>query len=79
MKQKNASAGVIIMVVVAVAAVVTAGLFLFPYSPSQPPQANSNGSTSQGVQNVVDANNQFAFELYSELNKNPLFVWVPFS
>jgi len=47
----------------------TAVLFLFPYQPDQPPQADDTGSTQQGVQEVVNANNQFAFELYSEINK----------
>ena len=61
----------IIVTVIFMFAVVTATavLFLFPYSPNQPPQADDTGSTSQGVQEVVNANNQFAFELYSELNK----------
>jgi len=45
-------------------------LFLFPYEPDQPPQADSTDSTEQGIQDVVNANNQFAFELYSELDKN---------
>ncbi len=47
----------------------TAVLFLFPYQPDQPPVTDDTGSTQQGVQEVVNANNQFAFELYSELNK----------
>ncbi len=47
----------------------TAVLFLYPYSPDNPPLARDNNSTEQGIQQVVDANNQFAFELYSELNK----------
>ena len=48
----------------------TAVLFLFPYQPDQPPKADDTGSTSQGIQEVVNANNKFAFELYSELNKS---------
>ena len=48
----------------------TAVLFLYPYSPDQPPQANDTGSTESGIQQVVNANNQFAFDLYSELNKD---------
>ncbi len=31
---------------------------------------NASGSSPEGVDAVVEANNQFAFELYSELNKN---------
>lgn len=53
-------------------AVVTAAavLFLYPYQPEQPPQADEVGSTLQGMQDVVNANNKFAFELYSELDKS---------
>ena len=51
--------------------IVTAAavLFLFPYQPNQPPRADDTGSTQQGTQEVVNANNKFAFELYSELDK----------
>ena len=59
----------------------TAILFLFPYQPDQPPETDDTGSTPQGIQQVVNANNQFAFELYSELNKeenNNLF-YSPYS
>jgi len=53
------------------AGVATAAvLFLFPYQPDQPPKADDTGSTQQGIQEVVNANNQFAFEFYSEINKN---------
>ncbi|MBU0722508.1 serpin family protein [Patescibacteria group bacterium] len=47
-----------------------AALFLFPYEPKQPPKADDTGSTSQGVQEVVNANNKFTFNLYSELKKS---------
>ena len=69
-KQKTASATVIAIIVVAAMAVIATGLFLYPYSPNQPPQAEDTSSTPQGVQTVVNANNQFAFDLYSELNKS---------
>ncbi|MBR9702232.1 serpin family protein [Candidatus Pacearchaeota archaeon] len=61
----------IIMITLFMVAAVTAtvALFLFPYSPNQSPIANETGSTQQGIQEVVNANNQFAFELYSELNQ----------
>ncbi len=59
----------IIALVMLAVVVVAVGLFLYPYSPDQPPQANDTGSTEQGIQEVVNANNQFAFELYSELSK----------
>jgi serpin B len=59
--------GIVLLIVAGV--IATAVLFLFPYEPNQPAQANDTGSTQQGIQEVVNANNKFAFELYSELNK----------
>ncbi len=59
----------IILVMVAVVT-ATAVLFLFPYQPDQPPEADDTGSTQQGIQEVVAANNKFAFELYSEIDKS---------
>ena len=56
----------LLMVAIATAASI---LFLFPYEPNQPPQADDAGSTPLGIQEVVDANNQFAFDLYYELDK----------
>lgn len=61
----------IILAVVSFAGVATATvLFLFPYQPSQPPKADDAGSTEQGTQDVVNSNNKFAFDLYSQLNKS---------
>ena len=57
-----------IMLLAGVAAATA--LFLFPYQPDQPPQTDDTGSSQQGIQQVVNTNNQFAFELYSELNKS---------
>ncbi|MFH0977662.1 MAG: serpin family protein [Candidatus Woesearchaeota archaeon] len=51
-------------------ATTTAVLLLFPYEPKHPPTVNSTASTPQGIQEVVDANNKFAFDLYSELAKS---------
>ncbi|MEM7826842.1 MAG: serpin family protein [Candidatus Aenigmatarchaeota archaeon] len=45
-------------------------LFLFPYEPKQPPKADDTGSTPQGIQELVNANNNFAFDLYHELTKS---------
>lgn len=61
-----------IVIALLMVAVVTATAiyFLFPYEPKQPPKADDVGSTQQGIQQVVNANNQFAFELYSELDKS---------
>ena len=58
--------GIVLLMVGIVTA--TAVLFLFPYQPEQPPRAGDSGSTQQGIQEVVNANNKFAFELYSKLN-----------
>lgn len=61
----------IALLVIAVAGVATAAvLFLFPYQPNQPPKAEDAGSTKQGIQDVANANNRFAFDLYSQLNKS---------
>jgi serine protease inhibitor len=54
-------------------------LFLFPYNPLEPPQLDSTGSTPEGVQEVVNANNQFAFDLYSQMNKNENIFYSPYS
>src|SRR3989344_3852057 len=67
MNKKFLTIGIALLMVAIVTA--TAVLFLFPYQPDQPPQADDIGSTQQGIQEVVNANNKFAFELYSELNK----------
>jgi len=59
------------LVIILLAGGVTAGvLFLFPYNPEQPPVAEETGSTEQGIKEVIEANNKFAFDLYSELDKS---------
>src|SRR3989344_7160709 len=58
--------GVVLFAGVATAAV----LFLFPYEPTQPPSTDDTGSTNTGIQEVANANNKFAFDLYSELDKS---------
>ena len=56
----------------AVVVLILAGvaLFVYPYLPLNPPRADETGSTQQGIQQVVAANNQFAFEFYSNLSKS---------
>lgn len=68
MRKSILIAGILILVLIGV---VSAGiaLFLYPYSPNQPPQSDDSDSTQEGIQQVVNANNQFAFDLYSELIK----------
>jgi serpin B len=62
---------IVIALLLVIVVTVAAVLFLFPYEPKQPPKVDDTGSTQEGIQEVVDTNNQFAFELYSELNKDP--------
>lgn len=60
---------IVIALVMVSAVTATAAMFLFPYDPLQPPRADDTGWTEAGVQEVADANNEFAFEMYSELDK----------
>ncbi len=60
-----------IAIFIPVAVGVAIGLFLYPFPPNEPPQANDIGSTEQGIQKVANANNQFAFELFDELDEEP--------
>lgn len=56
------------LAVILFAGVATAAvLFIFPYQPNQPPKADETGSTQQGTKDVANANNKFAFDLYSQL------------
>ncbi len=59
----------IILIPLTVAATITL-LFLYPYNPKQPPKTDETNWSRNGVQEVVNANNQFALELYTELSKN---------
>jgi len=79
MNKKVLTIGIALLMVAVVTA--TAVLFLFPYQPSQPPKADELGSTSQEIQEVVNANNKFAFDLYSELDKseNGNIFYSPYS
>lgn len=72
---------IVIAILMVAVVTATAVLFLYPYQPSQPPQADDVGSTQQGVQEVVNANNNFAFDLYSELDKseNGNIFYSPYS
>lgn len=66
-KSKTLTAIIIIFIVIGIATAI--GIFLFPYSPNNPPPADDSGFTEQGIQEVVNANNQFAFDLYSKLDE----------
>ena len=60
----------LIAFLLAAAVGAAAVFFLFPYQADQPPKADYTGSTPQGIQDVVNANNQFAFDLYSALTSS---------
>lgn len=62
--------GIALMTISLATIATTTILFLHPYKPTQPPKADDTGRTKQGLQEVVNANNQFAFDLYSELTKS---------
>lgn len=62
------SIGLVVVLLIGVAT-ATVGLFVFPYSPDAPPAVNDSGATQSGVQEVVDANNEFAFDIYSKLDE----------
>jgi serpin B len=59
----------------------TTVLFLFPYDPYNPPHLDDTDSTTQGIQEVVNANNQFAFDLYSKIveTEEGNFFYSPYS
>jgi len=67
MNKKILTIGIALLMVAIVTA--TAVYFLFPYQPDQPPQTDDTGSSQTGIQQVVNANNEFAFDFYSEINK----------
>jgi serpin B len=79
MNKKILTFGIAFLVVAMVTA--TAVLFLFPYDPFQPPIADDTGSTIEGIQQVVNANNKFAFDLYNEISKkeNENLFFSPYS
>ncbi len=77
-KQKTGSAIVVAVVIVAAIAVIGAGIFLYPYEPEKPPVVDDNLATPEGMQKVVDANNEFAFDLYSRLGEGNVF-YSPYS
>jgi len=68
-----------IIIVLLIAGAVTAGILLYPYNPDKPPKADDSQATEEGVQEVVDANNQFALDLYSNLDSNENVFFSPYS
>lgn len=62
---------VIIMALVLVSVGTAATfMFLYPYEPNNPPSVDDTGSTAEGINKVILANNQFAFDLYSKLSES---------
>ena len=62
--------------------VIGAGLFRCPRKPEQPPKVDDTGWTKEGIQQIVKANNQFAFDLYSEFkeeSKDENIFFSPYS
>jgi len=58
----------------------TSVLFLFPYTPTQPPKADETGWTEEGVKRIVEANNKFALEFYQKINeKDKNVFYSPYS
>lgn len=61
----------IALIIILFAGGVSAAIyFLYPYQPDQPPIAEETGSTEQGIKEVIETNNKFTFDLYSELGKS---------
>lgn len=61
----------ITFVLIIISAVSATGLiFLFPYQPDQPPKADDTNATQYGTQEVVNAVNQFTFDLYYQLEQS---------
>ena len=81
MKNKKASGTIVAIIIFVAVIAIGTGLYLYPFSPDAPPSANDVGSTQQGIQEVVNANNKFAFDLYSELDKtnNKNVFYSPYS
>jgi len=48
----------------------TTRLLISAYDPTFPAKLDDNGWSEQGIQEVVNANNQFALDLYSKLNED---------
>jgi len=60
--------GVFILLIISL---TTAGAvaFLRPYDPLTPPKVNDDGFTVEGIKEVANANNKFAFDFYKQLTK----------
>lgn len=68
MNKKILTFSIVLLIIVAISS--AAIFFIFPYQPGQPPKTDAESSTPEGVQEVANANNKFAFGLYSQLEKS---------
>lgn len=77
MNKKILTIGIILLVASVVTATIL--LYLFPYDPLHPPKVDDVGSSTEGIKEVVDANNRFAFELYAKVDKSKNVFYSPYS
>jgi len=74
---------IILLIIIFFAGAVTAAVvfYLYPYNPTQPPLADDTGSSKEGIKEVVKANNEFTFDLYSKLkeSENGNIFYSPYS
>lgn len=66
MKKKDVTLKILLPAVGLIA--VSAVLFLYPYSPKNPPIADDQEATIEGEEEVVQANNKFSFDLYQKMS-----------
>jgi serpin B len=61
------------LIIVMIMLVAISGIFISGCVPTQPqqPSVNATGATAQGTTNVIDANNQFALDLYLKYKDDP--------
>ncbi len=64
---KLSTIGITLLILVVITFAIV--FFLYPSGPTQLPKANETGSTPEGIKEIVNVNNQFALDLYSELSK----------
>ena len=78
MNKKISLYGIAVLLIALVAG--TSVYFLFPSQPDQPPKADDTGKTEAGTNEVISANNQFAFDLYNEIKgENGNIFYSPYS
>ena len=62
------AAAILLLAVVGVATTY----LLFPYDPLKPPEAYDEGSTIEGMEELVNANNKFSFDMLYKMNGDAL-------